>query len=205
MGALDGVRVIEATEGIAGGYAGKLLADQGAQVVKVERPGGDPLRRWSAARPDEPVDGTGALFQFLTAGKQVVDRADPADADVLLAGPLTDELLGNGWRDLVRADLVKSFRGPHGGFMLARDARSITLLDIVNAVDPIRRIDGCPLEDPRYANLCPLHQCLDDALAHMEQRLRSTTLGCVLGTLREAGSCRSLLSGSPQMPSRECS
>ncbi len=42
---LAGLRVLEASEGIAGAYAAKLLADQGAEVVKLERPGdGDPLR-----------------------------------------------------------------------------------------------------------------------------------------------------------------
>ena len=92
-------------------------------------------------------------------------------------------------RDLVRADLVKSFRGPHGGFVLARDADSITLLDIVNAVDPIRRIASCPLDDPGHAGLCPLHRCLDDAMAHMEQRFRSTSLGsvCSMHGPRECG------------------
>ena len=56
--ALDGLRVLEASEGVAGAYAGKLLRDQGADVVKLERSdGGDPLRRWSAATPDTPIDG----------------------------------------------------------------------------------------------------------------------------------------------------
>ena len=60
--ALAGLRVVDATEGIAGGYATKLLRDLGAEVTKVERPGGDPLRWWSAATPDEPLSETGALL-----------------------------------------------------------------------------------------------------------------------------------------------
>ena len=43
-GLLDGMRVVDDTEGIAGAYAAKLLADQGASVTKIERAGGDPLR-----------------------------------------------------------------------------------------------------------------------------------------------------------------
>ena len=39
-GALDGIRVIDLTQGIAGPYTGMLLAEQGAQVVKVEPPQG---------------------------------------------------------------------------------------------------------------------------------------------------------------------
>lgn len=114
MAALDGLRVVEAAEGIAGGYAGKLLVDQGAEVVKVERPGGDPMRRWSAARPDEPVDGTGALFSYLAAGKVSVGSVDPAWADVVLAGPEADALLGAGWRDDCRPDATVVSVTPFG-------------------------------------------------------------------------------------------
>ena len=41
---LDGVGVVELTNGISGPYAARFLADQGANVVKVEPPGGDPYR-----------------------------------------------------------------------------------------------------------------------------------------------------------------
>lgn len=87
-------------------------------------------------------------------------------------------------RDLVRADLVRSFRGPHGGFVLAREPDAITLLDIVNAVDPIRRATGCPFEESPDVGPCPLHRCLNEVLAHMEERLRSTLLASVLGDER---------------------
>ena len=103
-------------------------------------------------------------------------------------------------RDLVRAELVKSFRGPRGGFVLARDADSITLLDIVNAVDPIRRMASCPLEDPRHAELCPLHRCLDDVLAHMEQQFRITSLGSVLSMTHGPCACRGPAGSSKEAP-----
>ena len=85
MSALDGLRVLELSGGIAGQYAGKLLRDQGADVVKFER--ADGLRRWSAATPDTPVDGAGALFAFLNGGKAsvtVVDGQLTAWADVIV-------------------------------------------------------------------------------------------------------------------------
>jgi crotonobetainyl-CoA:carnitine CoA-transferase CaiB-like acyl-CoA transferase len=92
-GALDGLRVVEVSEGIPGAYAAKLLGDQGAEVVKVERPEGDPLRRWSAATPDEPTPGTGALFHLLAGGRRSITTTDPARvaaavawADVVLLG-----------------------------------------------------------------------------------------------------------------------
>lgn len=98
--ALAGLRVVDATEGIAGGYATKLLADLGADVTKVERVGGDPLRWWSAASPDEPLHETGALFAFLNEAKATIaaDDAGPVtelvrNADVIVTGQATDDLL----------------------------------------------------------------------------------------------------------------
>lgn len=73
---LSGYVVVDLSSGIAGAYCTKLLADAGAEVVKVEAPEGDSLRRWSAS--GAAADGTdGALFRFLAGGKQSV-VADPA-------------------------------------------------------------------------------------------------------------------------------
>ena len=69
MNALDGLRVLEASDGIAGAYAGKLLRDQGADVVKLDVDAR--LQHWSAATPDVPVEGTGALVAFLNGGKDL--------------------------------------------------------------------------------------------------------------------------------------
>ena len=69
------MRVVDLSTGIAGGYCAKLLADAGADVIKLEPPGGDPLRRRSASgSPVDPVAGS-PLFQYLHAGQRsaVVD------------------------------------------------------------------------------------------------------------------------------------
>ena len=87
---LQGLRIVDLSTGIAGGYATKLLADGGAEVVKVEPPGGDPLRRWSASGATIADGDDGALFNFLAASKQsVVGDADGwlADADVAVWSP----------------------------------------------------------------------------------------------------------------------
>jgi crotonobetainyl-CoA:carnitine CoA-transferase CaiB-like acyl-CoA transferase len=81
---LTGYLVVDLSVGIAGAYCTRLLADGGAEVVKVEPPEGDWLRRWSAS--GAPVQD-GALFSFLAGGKQSV-VADP-DEDLALV----DELL----------------------------------------------------------------------------------------------------------------
>jgi crotonobetainyl-CoA:carnitine CoA-transferase CaiB-like acyl-CoA transferase len=72
---LDDLVVVDLSSGIAGGYATKLLADGGAEVVKLEGPEGDPLRRWSASGATIPEDEDGALFNHLAASKRsaVVD------------------------------------------------------------------------------------------------------------------------------------
>lgn len=65
-----GLRVLDTSTAIAGAYATKLLVDAGAQVVKVEPPGGDPLRRWTASEQELPAGEDGALFHYLAAGKR---------------------------------------------------------------------------------------------------------------------------------------
>ena len=79
---LADLRVVDFTFGVAGAYCCRLLADAGADVVKVEPPGGDPWRAWSAgaARVD-PVEG-GALFRFLHHGVRSVIGA-PGDESAL--------------------------------------------------------------------------------------------------------------------------
>jgi crotonobetainyl-CoA:carnitine CoA-transferase CaiB-like acyl-CoA transferase len=82
---LGDLRVIDLSTWIAGAYCTKLLADGGADVIKVERPSGDPLRSWSASGAKVPPETDGALFNFLAASKRsvVVDPDQPADASVL--------------------------------------------------------------------------------------------------------------------------
>lgn len=69
---LDGYTVVDLSSGIAGAYATKILADGGADVIKVEAPEGDPLRRWSASGAHIGPDEDGALFDFLAGGKRSV-------------------------------------------------------------------------------------------------------------------------------------
>jgi len=99
----EGLRVLELATGIAGPYAGRLLCDLGADVVKLEPPEGDPLRRVTACGHDLAPGEDAALFRFLNASK----RSASADLDQ----PGGSEFV----RDLAtRADIVIESFGPGG-------------------------------------------------------------------------------------------
>lgn len=84
-------------------------------------------------------------------------------------------------QSLARAGLVTSNPGRSGGFRLTRSPKDISVLDVVNAVDPIRRIERCPLDiDDHGLNLCPLHRRLDAAIAATESAFRETSIGELL-------------------------
>lgn len=104
---LDGVKVLELGQLIAGPFVGKTLGDFGATVVKIEPPGqGDPLRKWRLVK-----DGTSVWWQVQSRNKQSVtlDLREPegrevlklliAEVDVLVENfrPGTLENWGLGW------------------------------------------------------------------------------------------------------------
>jgi formyl-CoA transferase len=79
---LSGVRVLELGNYIAAPTAGRLLADFGAEVIKIERPGtGDELRNWRLY-----AGSTSMLYRTINRGKKSVtlDLGSPAGRDVVL-------------------------------------------------------------------------------------------------------------------------
>src|ERR1019366_1553889 len=77
---LEGLRVVDLSEGVAGGYCTKAFADGGAEVIKVEPPEGDSLRHWAIGARLEP-DVDGPLFEFLACSKRSVVADPEARAD----------------------------------------------------------------------------------------------------------------------------
>ena len=95
-----------------------------------------------------------------------------AEATRVPAGYLAKVLQG-----LSRAGMLHSQRGLGGGFTLARSPASLTMWDVVQAVDPLRRIKECPLGFEAHADeLCPLHQQLDDAIAAIEKMFTASKI-----------------------------
>jgi Rrf2 family protein len=82
---------------------------------------------------------------------------------------------------LVRGGLVFSTRGLKGGFVLTRPPAEINLLEIMEIVNPIRRIEHCPLDlEGHSSQLCPLHRRLDQAMAMVQEAFAATTLAELL-------------------------
>ncbi|MEB4209706.1 CoA transferase [Mycobacterium sp. 94-17] len=88
-------RVLEFSTGIAVSYCGKLFADAGAEVVKVEKPDGDPMRYWQSHDTDGNIGSPGVLFGYLAESKKSV---------VAERGSLANDLIGGA--DLVLSDLT---------------------------------------------------------------------------------------------------
>ena len=88
---LDGIRVVDLSSEIAGPYCTKMLADAGAEVVKVEPSQGDSMRTW----------GSGALFEFLNTSKRsvVAEVGDPVVRELCARADIVVESLGPGVAD----------------------------------------------------------------------------------------------------------
>lgn len=97
--------------------------------------------------------------------------------DIAGASQVPLDYLSKVLNSLARGGIVRAQRGRGGGFTLAFSATEMTVLDVVNAVDPIRRIRSCPLKLAAHATkMCALHRKLDEALALVEQAFASTTM-----------------------------
>ena len=82
-GALSGIKVLDLSRVLAGPWTGQLLADLGAEVIKIERPGsGDDTRHWA---PPSLADGTAAYYLSANRGKQslTVDITRAAGQDIV--------------------------------------------------------------------------------------------------------------------------
>lgn len=91
---------------------------------------------------------------------------------------------------LARAGVLSAQRGINGGFTLIRHAKELSVLDVINAVDPIERIRSCPLGLASHDTcLCPMHRRIDEAVAAIE---RSFGESMIADLIEEQTSSRAL-------------
>lgn len=140
LDALEGLTVLDFSSHIAGPYATKLLADMGARVIKVERPGGDPARSLPPFLKDEPGPDRSATYQYLNTNKEsiVLDLKAPESRDVVrelvarsdlvvtASPPATEEALGidyptlNSYRDVPVVAITNfGHEGPYRDYRLS--------------------------------------------------------------------------------------
>ena len=107
---------------------------------------------------------------------------------------------------LSRSGILAGQRGSAGGFSLIRDPDSLTVLEVINAVDPLERIRVCPLGlEAHGKRLCPLHRRVDDAIASVERAFNDTTIAEVLrNPSRSIPLCPGLFLGDPTDPVATC-
>ncbi len=80
-------------------------------------------------------------------------------------------------QSLGKARVVDAQRGLRGGYVLARPIEELTLLDVINAVDPIRRLAAVPSGGSEEDGpLAALHRRLDEGIERVESLLRDTTI-----------------------------
>ena len=98
-GALDDIRVLDVA-GPIGHYAGRMLADLGADVIKVEPPGGDAARGYPPFLPDVETPENGLEFLLLNANKRgvTVDLARAEGRDLFLRLVTTSDVVIESWR-----------------------------------------------------------------------------------------------------------
>ena len=110
---------------------------------------------------------------WLAAQKEAACTTEQISQATEVPGPYLSKVL----QTLGRGGIVRSQRGLGGGFALAVSADQLTVLQVINAVDPMQRIKSCPLKLPAHGGaLCPLHARLDAAVAMIEDVFGKCTI-----------------------------
>jgi len=117
------------------------------------------------------------------------DEGWVAVAAIAEATGLPAPYLGKILKDLVAADLLRSVRGPGGGYRLARDSGDISLLDVKLAIDGTRDLERCAvgLDPCSDETPCPLHADFKDLRERIRTYLASTSLAQLARGVQEKG------------------
>jgi formyl-CoA transferase len=173
VGPLAGVRVIELGTLIAGPFAGRLLADMGAEVIKVEHPRRpDPLRDWGRARYRGhslwwPVQSRNKKCVTLDLGSErgrslMLDLARQSDVVVENFRPGTLEKWGLGYEQLSGANPLLVLARISGYGQSGPYAERAGFASVAEAMGGLRYLNGLPGEPPPRMGIS-----LGDSLAAM--------------------------------------
>lgn len=165
-GPLAGVRIVDLTSVVMGPFASQILADLGADVIKVEAPGGDTVRHIGPSRSK----GMGPMYLALNRNKRsiVLDLRHPdglaalkrliADADVLLFNIRPDSMgrLGLGYDEVAAVNPRIIYCGAYGFGEEGRYAGKPALDDLIQGAVGLPSLVGQVTGEPRYlpTNIC---------------------------------------------------
>ncbi len=107
------------------------------------------------------------------------DRGACSAKDVADSYRIPQELLAKILQRLVKSGLLKSQHGTHGGYVLARDAKSITAYEVIRAIDGPLFITSCVTihGDCEQSDLCTIREPLKKVNQGIEDVLRSISIG----------------------------
>lgn len=132
---------------------------------------------WGGPLISQTVEYALRAIVVIAQSQGVPSTAQKISATTRVPAPYLSKVM----QGLVRSGVVRSQRGIHGGFVLTKEPSQLSIYEIVDAVEPLRRIHSCPLGIPSHSGtLCPLHRRLDDALATVEKSFRETTIAELL-------------------------
>ena len=126
-----------------------------------------------------------AVVFLATSNEPRVNRTDIGDATQVPQDYLTKVM-----RELDRAGIVMSRRGPGGGYSLNESPTEITVYDVIDAVSSVPRIEACPLGIKDHIHLCPLHAKLDEAASHVEIAFRETKIADLIPARAKRKQCK---------------
>jgi len=187
-GLLEGIRVLDLGDWVASSYASRLLADYGADVIKVERPGGSATRHEGPYAGDDPDIEKSALFLHLNANKRSITldfmtergsqiaRDLAAKSDIIIEDYAPGVLAKHGldWATLSegREDLVMASITPFGQTGPWRDYRGseITLQAMGGPMHSNGTQEREPIKSGGYVAHC--HAGISAALGVMLARYR---------------------------------
>ncbi len=104
-------------------------------------------------------------------------------------------------QSMTRAGILSAQRGTLGGFAIKREPSELTVLEVINAIDPVERIKTCPLGLASHGTeLCPMHRHIDEAVGCIEQTFGEVTVGDLLSQPSRSPALCTAISG--EMPTR---
>jgi len=199
--ALDGLRVLDLTQGFAGPFGVKQLADQGADVLKIEKPGGDPMRLAGPFAGDVVDPERAGLFLHLNTNRRglVLDLKREADRALLLRLAADADLVVESYRPGTLERLGLGFDA------LARANPRLSRVSLSNFGDdgPYRDWELCELvafalAGPMYPNGLPGREPLasteNATLAYAGLALAAASLAAVIAARRDGRGTRISLS-----------